>query len=501
MGPVFSRKFLLAFVAGMAVFVSLPVAAQVREPELSFYPVTSWLNEKAGGTCSISGRFNNGFDMRFSGTNGKLEAMDVNFHQDIFEKGRAYDAVLTLSGSEAQKLSAVNTAPGVLSLKLEGREEAFRTLGKASALDLAVEQNSFRFHLPGFSGPFADFERCMGGDAASAAAAAPAQKPEERFDATVNEAAIMEDEIRSRSVENAAAPLSTVSPEVASAKPAAAGETVSSAEEKALVAPAPGLVHRDHLSSDRVSHLLAEQLGEERAPLPPSAEEVLPPAQENSASVPEAVPEAPEPVEREALAEKTALETEQQGGPVSGEAVSSSISASTPEIVVHKSRIRAEADFTAPPETGASDMEGNSGDDSASSRRIVELQKTVDSLRAENAALNDELKSMVRESENERLSISSENWNLEQATMKFNEAERQIKRLGMELQKERARCDGEKKELEAMLFDPQVTNQQQLARLADLEAQLSKAKEENQLQRLQYEERLRALEAVGSAVP
>jgi hypothetical protein len=164
---------------------------------------------------------------------------------------------------------------------------------------------------------------------------------------------------------------------------------------------------------------------------------------------------------------------------------------STPDVRVNRSTAKTEVDFTGGPEATA-----------ASSKEVAMLRKTADSLRAENAALNEELKSLVRDSEKERLSITSDNWNLEQATMKFNEAERQNKRLGLELQKERARCDGERKDLEAMLFDPQLTNQQQLARLGDLEEQLAKAKEENQLQREHYEERIRALEAAsGKAAP
>lgn len=77
--------------------------------------------------------------------------------------------------------------------------------------------------------------------------------------------------------------------------------------------------------------------------------------------------------------------------------------------------------------------------------------------------------------------------------MKFNEAERQVKKLGQQLQKERAQCKVEKKDLEGMLFDPQLTNEQQLARLADLEDQLTKAQRELQDQRMRYEEQIRLL--------
>ena len=119
----------------------------------------------------------------------------------------------------------------------------------------------------------------------------------------------------------------------------------------------------------------------------------------------------------------------------------------------------------------------------------------VSKLEQENLALNNELKSSLRESEKERLDISSNNWDLERATMKYNEAERQIQKLGEQVQKERAQCTMEKKDLEAQLFDPQITDQQQLARLSSLEQQLAEAEQKLDDQRLRYEERIRMLES------
>ncbi|MEM7650582.1 MAG: hypothetical protein AAF204_00680 [Pseudomonadota bacterium] len=161
------------------------------------------------------------------------------------------------------------------------------------------------------------------------------------------------------------------------------------------------------------------------------------------------------------------------------------VTRSTPDFAVNSETMTGRADFTnvEPEDTRALRMQ------------VLKLEDMVEDLKSENQALNGELKSALKESEDERLSIASENWNLEQATMRFNEAERQIKRLGQQLQRERARHNQEKRELEAMLFDPQVTNQAQLARLAELEDELAKAQRELDNQRMRYEERLRAVEA------
>ena len=73
-------------------------------------------------------------------------------------------------------------------------------------------------------------------------------------------------------------------------------------------------------------------------------------------------------------------------------------------------------------------------------------------------------------------SIAGNNWDLEQATRRFNEAEREIRRLGAQVEQQRAQCSAEKKEIEYMLFDPEIATQEQIAKLTALEQELAKAK-------------------------
>lgn len=138
---------------------------------------------------------------------------------------------------------------------------------------------------------------------------------------------------------------------------------------------------------------------------------------------------------------------------------------------------------------------GIAGEDFIQMRdKIRDLEAQVSRLSAENQTLDSELKSNLKDAEEERLSVSSDNWNLERATMRYNEAERQLKRLGRQLQAARQQCTSEKQELETMLFDPQVTEQQQLAKLSAMEEELAKAKSELQNAQRRYEERIRILE-------
>lgn len=90
--------------------------------------------------------------------------------------------------------------------------------------------------------------------------------------------------------------------------------------------------------------------------------------------------------------------------------------------------------------------------------------------------------------------LNSKDWSLEKATMRFQEAERQLKSIGTKLQKERAICKMEKKELEALLFDPHLTTEQQLAKLSSLEDELARTKLDMHNQELRYKERIKILE-------
>ncbi len=99
------------------------------------------------------------------------------------------------------------------------------------------------------------------------------------------------------------------------------------------------------------------------------------------------------------------------------------------------------------------------------------------------------------------LDISSDNWDLEQAARRYNEAEREIRRLSRELEEQRTRCAMERKELEYMLFDPAVAEQQQISKLLSLEEQvrssdavLAAQKEGYEAQLVELRDRFEALE-------
>ncbi len=112
--------------------------------------------------------------------------------------------------------------------------------------------------------------------------------------------------------------------------------------------------------------------------------------------------------------------------------------------------------------------------------KMREYEKKLEAARMDNVTLSKEIEELRRIKEDGRLDVIAGDWDLEKSTKRFNEAEREIKRLGMLLEQQRVAHRKEKVELEQMLFDPAVTEQKQRARLAELEAKLAAA--ERQLQ-------------------
>jgi hypothetical protein len=446
-------QYFLALALTSAAFFS-PALAQAADiaPELSFHSTKEWVMQQEGKNCSLQTTFNNGFILRFDGGPSWVDTLAVDFVQDIFTLDKSYEVKLDVPGVQTLKTKSTATTPRMLDISLRSHKDFFNALGKSSVLDLQIEKNNFRFYMTGFSKPVAAFEKCMSGKAlADPLISAQAENY------AVNDAVALEEGTKNTLNTDAKAPYS---PPDSTPKPAAVSEPEptlpqdkpTKPQAAAPQAQAPGFVPKNAaLSPEKLAAMVAQQTGDISEMPDVKEEPALAPIEAKN------VEAAPAVLPHEPLAE----------------APSEHENYSTPEMKVTKNSFRAEADFR---DEGLPAGEKLSTADMA---RLAEMEELVQKLKAENIALNEEVKTSVSASEEERLSIASDNWNLEQATMRFNEAERQIKRLGQELQQERAKCEAEKKDLEASLFDPQITGQEQLAKLAALEQELAQVKEEN----------------------
>ena len=540
--------FRLTLLTGLLLgTMSVPVYAanDAADPEIYFYPSNGWNIQKSAGSCAISSRFNNGFVMSFDGDERWIEGMNIDFQQDIFESGKSYDVKLSVPGVHDKTFKASGQSGSALRIGLRKQKDFYQAMRQSSVLDLNLDGNNFRFYLTGFSQSAGSFERCMAGAVIEnpenkVAKNLTGRSEEEKF--MVNESIAMEEKAKTQTqavVEILPEDPQPVIQEIPFQETVKVGENVVQENNNDGVLDTdvvdllekPAMQDAQTIGRKRLSEQLAEQIAnnpglveiDEKAPqplqvrnsleMPPNMEEIplvpqpsedlLEPAAKTAEATPEdmtekaikqlaPVEEAPEVVPMqppaEALLEPAQEEIVDVADIPPAEAVPpkrETISKSSPPMKVHREVTRQEADFTglepAAPGPGVKELR----------KQVLNLEDMVEALKNENRGLSDELKSSLKESEDERLSISSDNWNLERATMKFNEAERQIKRMGQQLQQERAKHNAEKRELEAMLFDPQVTDQAQLARLASLEEKLMKAEKELEDQRLRYEEQIR----------
>lgn len=141
-------------------------------------------------------------------------------------------------------------------------------------------------------------------------------------------------------------------------------------------------------------------------------------------------------------------------------------------------------------------------DGSISLSQLRSIETQLHSVEQERDALRAQIDKMGENQENDLLKLSGSDWNLEQATRRYNEAEREIRRLGSQLEQSRSRCAAEKKEIEYMLFDPAIATQQQISKLMTLESEVNVTKEalaqkdqEVSGRIKEYEDKIAALEA------
>ncbi len=109
------------------------------------------------------------------------------------------------------------------------------------------------------------------------------------------------------------------------------------------------------------------------------------------------------------------------------------------------------------------------------SRKITELEMKLEAAQKDNLKIARELEDERTKQEDGKLSLVSGDATMEQAVKRSNEAEREIRRLGQQVEKEKQQCSIQKAEIEQMLFDPAVTEEKQLEKLRSLEAQLEQA--------------------------
>lgn len=113
-----------------------------------------------------------------------------------------------------------------------------------------------------------------------------------------------------------------------------------------------------------------------------------------------------------------------------------------------------------------------SGADGGALAQLRIVEEKLQAVQAERDSLARQIETYGKGGEAVMPSIASADWDLEQATRRYNEAERELRRLGQQLEQARDQCASEKRQIEAMLFDPAIASQEQSSRLSSLEREL-----------------------------
>tara|TARA_R110002126_G_scaffold13118_1_gene56065 strand:- start:311897 stop:314380 length:2484 start_codon:yes stop_codon:yes gene_type:complete len=109
-------------------------------------------------------------------------------------------------------------------------------------------------------------------------------------------------------------------------------------------------------------------------------------------------------------------------------------------------------------------------------KSLDEANKALDRAGKENASLYQKFIQTEKQLSEAKLTPNdSKNWDVQKATSRYNEAQREIRRLAMHLESSKQQCSVEKENIEKLLFDPKITSQQQQDKLAALEAKLHDA--------------------------
>ncbi|MGH1378675.1 MAG: hypothetical protein ACRBB3_07615 [Alphaproteobacteria bacterium] len=458
----------------------ISINAMANDNDLYFYPKDRWVVERINNgdererlhTCALSNQLNNGYIVQLAGTSNGFTNLNIDFRQNSFNENQKYEVKYSVPGIIEKVIPTKAFKQNLLVSDLRHNAEFAKALNTTSVLDVQIRDNKFRMYMTGLEATLEEYTQCI-------------------------------------------TPATTMASTEAVATPKPIFENPAKAPSGGIAPPPPvppmntASVNSDKNAAQNTQEMPAHKLRPSPSKKPRYTEELAKQLKEQSEQYKPSEPEALVDHNKEtdpvvASGSKT-TEKSKSPKPVYKVTKMDSISVDLTDAAQQKNNAAKEADIQAikvssieAPEINIQNIEPASGVANEEylilRNKVSEMEARIGTLLNKNKLLDEELKSTLLDAKSEQRSVSSDNWNLERATLKFNESERQALRLGRQLQTQKAQCQKEKSELESMLFDPKLTNQQQLASLAALENDLDTAKSTFYRQQRQYEERIRLLE-------
>lgn len=531
------RSVLLSTVVALSSLgPSYAFAAQILNPQGN-WAVTKVEAKQPGSApyCALARRFGNGSIITFARNSANETSVAVDFPPGSFKPSQNYTIVLDPGSNESRSYKTQPVSERGIVIRMGRDDKFYNALEQNGKLGIAVEDKSYSFTMSDMKSGTQDLSACLGtsiepaagspaGEAKEASEAAPVSKTQKMAEAVLP--------TRTPPVPGSSA-IPASDSDIQSLKEE--NIRLRNALERERRTYEDKMQHGDSSSasaelSEKLQLLQTEnvQLKDKLNTLKPGAAAINTAAPAVSAALGNCTPTRVDDARFEGLkAENTRLKAEidAQAQHLPSKADDTGTSALRAENTQLKADLSSEKQKVASLELAQKTFVDNKGHrpvNQANDVLITSMKSQISKLESENSALklatvgksvqvatsNDDMKGNAAsvakiqgleeelsqlKADRDRLAtqmdafkmtpasgpnakISSENWNLEQATLRYNEAEHEIQRLGSVVEQERAKCIVEKKNIEYMLFDPKIATKQQIAKLGDLESQLNEAK-------------------------
>ncbi len=531
------RNLLLSTVmCGSVVLMSSASWAQTA-PKVVYKPQGEWavtrMAAKGPGKepyCTMARRFGDNVIVTFARNAKEETSVAMDFQPNTLAKGQSYYVTLDAGQGEKRAFDVIPVSDKAMVIRM-GQDTKFHdALGRSGALNVDVAGLQFEFNMPDMGKGQQDLGGCVtsivepaaGGvaEAAPAPSSKPAKLAQANVDGPVARHAsenILAAPVTSGGMADAPQPVLHADDHAVSAAVSASSTELESLREENM--RLKGALERERreyedramresAGSSQVSEVMEKlkllerengdlkyQLADARSALPKagtvSSAEAAP-----AACIPTTVTEAdPQQtaemnmlreenarLKSDIAAQKTAMVQLEMKAAQAGDGQASADTATIArlqsridELVTQNSKLQADVMSA---QASASTAAAVTADGSISLSQLRSVEAQLKSVETERDSLRAQITKMGEGQEEGLLKLSGSNWNLEQATRRFNEAEREIRRLGTQLEQARTQCSAEKKEIEYMLFDPEIATQEQISKLMTLETEVDSAKAE-----------------------
>lgn len=533
------NKYLAStLLTGLLVTAAIISPAQGQEQSLQpqgAWALTKVDRSAQGGNsyCTLSRKYDQDIVLSLGRNQTEEYSLAIDFQKQTFEKDKSLKINLQPGPGQIRAYDMMPTSDKALVIRLGWDEGFFKTLNESQQMKVKIADKSYAFAMPEIAKGQSELRDCMEGLKAAAKGGAPAEQTKDvlaaeaggskAFDAGKADEKIAVAAAEKSVLQNFADSIKAQEPSVndegdlkrknfgakkdekPGAKKAAAKEPVKTAKAGKTEAPPPP-----------VDDTPAPELIKRPAPRPDkkadakiAAAPVVP-----APDLPRLAPAASDGSNKEELAslqkrldqlvgENAALKQKAAAGAAPSAETQKELAALEAEKKALEDRVKsleAEIAQSAKPEdvakaqARAQELEIKNAQleeslrsaqvrigetavntEAKALRKIADLEVKLTAAKNDNANLAKQLESMRLQSEDGRLGSVAGDWDLEQATKRYNEAEREVQRLSKQLEQERMSCNREKAEIEQMLFDPAVTDKKQIEKLTQLQKELDDA--------------------------